>query len=106
MPRFWNPFQNIIGEILRKQHNPTRAPGLFKRIKDEECQKIASMSLSELFDFIDEVEKQEISMKMDQGLMFLEQKPAAANAYKNAIINILMFIRRRLEGNSIQFEQH
>ena len=98
MPRFWNPFENVIGELLRGQHNPARALGSFKCIKDEECQKVASMSLSELFDFIDEVKKQWLGMKMDQGLMFLKEKPAAAYAYKNAIINILMFIRRRLAG--------
>ena len=102
LPRYWNPFENIW-------HNSERTPGPFKRIKKEECQKIASMSLSELFDFIDnEMENGFLDMKMQHNMILLHERTpweltgtAAAGSYKNGIINILVILRSRLEGKLI-----
>ena len=101
---FWNPLH-----FLWIDPRQETGPGPWKEVETEECQKIASMSMSELFEYIDHVLADPIEQFETQYVCYLNSTeifglsgPDAADEFGGTIAYILNALERRLEGRFSQ----
>ena len=102
---FWNPLH-----FLWIDSRQETGPGPWKEVEIEECQKIASMPIGQLFEYIDHVLADPIEQFETQYVCYLNSSeifglsgPEAADEFGGTIACILKALERRLESRLLHF---
>ena len=98
--QFWNPLHFLWIDPGRET-----GPGPWKEVEDQECKMIKSMSIAQLFDYIEHVVSDPIEIIETQYVSYLNTTEIfgligsdAADKFGETIATILKTLERRLEG--------
>ena len=98
--QFWNPLHFLWIDPRRET-----GPGPWKEVEDQECKMIKSMSIAQLFDYIEHVVSDPIEIIETQYVSYLNTTEIfglpgsdAADKFGGTIATILKTLERRLEG--------